>query len=338
MESSQNQDNNYQAQSKMSFFVILLILINHFLSGNAESSNRSISVCEHNLTYFLSKEGISPPEKGSGNYEKPSQTILTHLKSSIFFAINGNWPKSIPHALLSDYKVCLLKGDPNIAIWVPSKKKDGEATIILRLKNYNPLVLEFPHPFFDGVLSQAQILFNKTRAFALIVSGTHRCASKQPTKCTGKTRVCTGEKDKYPVSDVAHNEENSFHAAHLAISQNFLEGVVVSIHGTGREIAYISDGSKGFGERNNLVSKVANNLSKIFPKTEIRSCDLSGPSTKGWLCGSGNVQGRHINGSKDACLLKAENTNGKFLHIEQPKELRDNPIFLGEVLRDAIGR
>jgi hypothetical protein len=74
------------------------------------------------------------------------------------------------------------------------------------------LVLEAPHePVDPGTAVEAARLFRALAARALVVNGSHRCASTVSSPCTGTTHTCGGA---YRLSDVVHHPANAFEALH----------------------------------------------------------------------------------------------------------------------------
>ena len=72
-----------------------------------------------------------------------------------------------------------------------------------------PLIIEVPHPVADWFTDpQAVTIFRQSRARALLVAGTHRCANSDFSTCTGQTWAC-GPLEAYRVSDVgSHRAEH----------------------------------------------------------------------------------------------------------------------------------
>ena len=54
------------------------------------------------------------------------------------------------------------------------------------------------------------------------------------------------------------------------------------------------------------------------------------------LCGTTNAQGRLSNGSPEACRMNAASASGLFLHIEQHRNIRDDPSLLIQALQDVL--
>jgi hypothetical protein len=187
-------------------------------------------------------------------------------------------------------------------------------------------VLQAPHSLKDAQTDrQAVILFFRLGARALILSGAHRCAAREASSCSGKTRVCGGGRGSYRTSDAAHNSDMLFHVAHRFFSRRWPRSVAVQFHGF-RNVQspvwfVISDGSK---ERRPVRRKLAERVRDSIRDTLGRddravSCqDIDDRSiTTRWLCATTTVQGRELNNSPDICRVPAERSSGRFLHIEQ---------------------
>ena len=56
-----------------------------------------------------------------------------------------------------------------------------------------------------------------------------------------------------------------------------------------------------------------------------------------YLCGTTNVQGRHLNGTADACSAPALSATERFVHIEQSRAVRGDAPGVVSALRVALG-
>ncbi|MCP4808669.1 MAG: hypothetical protein GY884_25290 [Proteobacteria bacterium] len=52
--------------------------------------------------------------------------------------------------------------------------------------------------------------------------------------------------------------------------------------------------------------------------------ELAGATVEQRKCGTTNVQGRQLNGSKEPCEEAAETASGRFLHLEQSSVVRQD--------------
>ena len=204
---------------------------------------------------------------------------------------------------------------------------------------WNRILLEVPHPYFDHTRAQGVLLFPQSQSLALLMSGTHRCASASLSGCTGnvgrpiKTN-CKG-RHKYSNSDVAHSTKHMFHTMHVHLADNiYPDSVVVSLHSTKQESFVVSDGTSGQARGDDPVGIVGLGLQEEFPRRKIEACNryLHAPGgqmsiDEQVICGATNLQGRHMNGALEPCTAEIGVTgeplmaSGRFIHIEQPKAL-----------------
>lgn len=194
-----------------------------------------------------------------------------------------------------------------------------------------PLVLEAPHPVHDwNTGRQAAQLLDHLQAHALLVATTHRCASKHPTRCAGKTRACrqVWGKGRYRRSDRAHATNTLFHAAHQELLEGNQELVAVQIHGFRRrpgrtQQVVLSDGTRLPGGPDSHSNALARQMRRSILKSHrplVRSCNET--SRQRFLCGTQNVQGRHANGSVAPCRRAPRRSLNRFVQIEQTMEAR----------------
>lgn len=200
----------------------------------------------------------------------------------------------------------------------------GGGTYAVSLQPAHDVWLEVPHaPSDEGTLEEGiQTLFT-TKARALLITGSHRCADAAATTCSGSTVVCSGQ---LRISDVAHFGDNFFTAAHRALRTQFPSTVAVSIHGMdtpGGESAVTSDGT-GVKRGASISLRFRNALNALLPGgLGAYSCNDSGDDGKHRdLCGTTNVQGRWDNASANACTANSSTPSDHFLHVEQGPELR----------------
>lgn len=265
----------------------------------------------------FAEEALDVSEPGSERYEVPSIARLDALGRSIDAAIDGDLRSAIAEAAIAEYALC---EDGDVLIWRPSDTT-GQARIAWRRSGTRGLVLEAPHPFHDsGTLEEARELFRAMGARVLIGAGAHRCANSAPG-CEGMSTSC-GDPNGYRVSDAAHNAIATFQRAHERFAERFGSDFVVSVHGMGDAGASLSDGTNDPVGASSRVSVLAAALvDRGF--ASITSCNSgAGVPVVERLCGTTNTQGRHVNGSPDACNVGSPSASGRFVHFEQSREVR----------------
>jgi len=174
-------------------------------------------------------------------------------------------------------------------------------------------------------LPEALQIFQTLSSRALIVSGTHRCGSSTPSGCSGSTSAC-GESADYSISDPAHTVESLFHAAHSTLADHFSEDIVISVHGMGGDGVSLSNGTKLDVDGGSLVARFAAELTGFYPDQYITTCNgYPDAMVDARLCGSTNVQGRHLNASTDSCTEADTEASQRFIHMEQTRGIRQDP-------------
>jgi hypothetical protein len=231
---------------------------------------------------------------------------------------------------------------------VPGVAPRGWGLYAVNLRPSRPLVLEAPHPQHDRFTGeQTADLAVRLGARALILATTHRCASKRPTSCWGRTGACRQSwgRGRYRRSDRAHITRAMFHAAHAELLESDPGLTAVQIHGFSRRPArrrhfVISDGTRLPGRPTSRSNRLARAIRALLPRRKrrlVRSCNET--SRQRYLCGTHNVQGRHANGSPDPCRLAARRSLDRFVQIEQSLDARTpGGLIDPEILPAAMAR
>lgn len=123
---------------------------------------------------------------------------------------------------------------------------------------------------------------------------------------------------------MAHALGSVFMGVHRFFAETFPADVVLSLHGMGQGGISISDGTTFPTSEEALVARLAGALRVVFPDEHITTCnEYPGANVDQRLCGTTNVQGRHMNGIVlDACIATATRSAGRFLHVEQSLAVR----------------
>ena len=196
----------------------------------------------------------------------------------------------------------------------------GWGFFVFDLQTKNDLVLEIPHPVFDGNTEfQGIDAFLQTGARAFLLAGAHRRANTEDTPCT---QPKSSDPDaNYPVSDVAHAVGTPFHVVHETLVKLLPATIAVQLHGMAeRDIcpnAFMSTGSK-------MVTTNSQRLLECLHKNGVET-ELYDGKTSCPLNALSNVQGRFSNGeTENPCQKNVKNSPepGNFIHIEQETSVR----------------
>jgi hypothetical protein len=250
-----------------------------------------------------------------------------------------DWTRARGHAEVLDYQlVAIREGAAWFVVASDGSMSGRDPTIVVNVSAAKDVILTAPHvPFETGTGEQAVTLLRELGGRAAIVSGAHRCASRRFTACDGRTSVC-GQDERYRDSDPGHNVATLFHAAHVILAQSWSEAVVVSLHGMREDISgvrtslIISNGIRAADASRQTAAtrlRLALEPAASHPGAVV-SCNLRADEMHGFppLCGYTNVQGRHVNGSANACRGDLREGTGRFIHLEQDLSVR-SPYALG---------
>jgi hypothetical protein len=310
-----------------------------------DGSTPSLARCRDTLRSMFSESAIDTPDRKSDAYRPPGEMSRAALSRSIADAVDGSMRQAEQHARRADYRLCrtMLRG-ASVAVWRPSEPTRGRARWALRLDDEAaPLVVEAPHPFYDLETRRESIaIFERVGARALLVAGTHRCANTDASNCSGRTGTCTESDDeiRYRTSDMAHNVETGFQAAHVAITDQFVTSIAVSVHGFTLDGISLSDGTRDPTDTDAPVARLATALSRHLSGVRVTSCnDYDGADHRERYCGTTNVQGRQLNGVSNLCTSFAREASERFIHFEQNRRIREQHVdrvvdAFDEVFRD----
>lgn len=284
----------------------------------------ALPTCATLLSEAFTTESIRPPDAGSNLYTVPLETLRQHLNDSLGAALRGDAETSLREAEQAGYELC---AEETVLRW--SAPGSGNALLALRTHPQSAdVILETPHAFFDrGTLAEGVLAFEQVGARALLSTGTHRCASNLDSGCSGSTRVCNlFNNEDFRISDMAHTEESFFHGAHEVLSAHFAETPVISLHAFLEAGVSISDGTQGDTDPNSLVAQLTQAMAEQLPQQQVTSCNDYGTDRHDpRICGTTNTQGRHLNGSPNACRERPDEASGRFIHLEQNFGLLFNP-------------
>lgn len=282
---------------------------------------------------------LEAPEAGSGGYAVPDGATLADAEALVRAVAAGRLAEAMPLAEGIGYELCRGEGDQeDLRLLRPLPPTGGRARLAIRAGDARPLVLEVPHPLFDSrTLEESLGLFTSLGARALLVSGTHRCANTAASGCDGTTSAC-GASAPYPESDVAHATDTIFHRAHVALADVLFAELFLSVHGMAGDGVSLSDGTTGDVDTDTPVAQIAQALDAAGFENVTACNPGAGVPQDERLCGTTNVQGRHLNGAADACSDAADTASKRFVHMEQSRAVRDRPELVGAALATATAR
>ena len=225
-----------------------------------------------------------------------------------------------------------------VIVWEPAPLQHSGALMVALDDQARPVVIESPHSLFDGMTGYEGFdFFVSLRAQAWMANTAHRCANAENSPCAGSSTVCGEGTEPYRVSDVAHATATAFQAWHEGLLDSDPALIAVQNHGFGHDDgepeSYVSNGSAQPAGPDELSNRLAAELDAVLP-VGAASCNRVEDEAIARFCATTNTQGRHANGADDGCSDTPSSTTGRFLHVEQSWELRNNGT--GDVHRGLI--
>jgi len=213
------------------------------------------------------------------------------------------------------------------------------------------LSLQVPHPRFDSnTLQEVAMALPQVLPRAVLVAGAHRNNHPDDTICDGTQ----SNGANYRRSDVAHATENLFHTAHLFLHSEWNNGLTIQFHG------FCCPGSAPYASLNAdaVLSNGVNappgasdftqlwrtriDAENFFADDGSPGGDLTTAVVYGddatVLGATNNIQGRVTNGVDVdlACTTPAGAATGRFIHIEQDPDVREEPQHIISALLLAL--
>ena len=277
------------------------------------------------------------PSKDSDNFSEPSIANLSIFYNLVSKIMEGTYSGHSSDLVDVGYRIIYLTDDTIGTKAVVALKEIGSTgggTYLLHIEPAKDLTIEAPHPVYDiNTLEETSYLFQKLKARAFFIAGTHRCNSPtgNNSSCSGTTSAC-GSSEAYRISDVAHNTSTYFHEAHKAAYDFNDTNVIIQVHGKSDSqgspaVAIFFNGisTDDVGSKSNILADALESALVA----EVYSCNKNGdPNT---LFGTTNVQGRYSNDSPDPCSSAASSASERFFHLEQNRSIRDSISDWGHV-------
>ncbi len=281
------------------------------------------------------------PGSGSEGFVKPSFATLSKWSEVFNTLLDENYPAadSLVDADFPFYQLIEFtdNGFQNRVYYllkeqIPTQR--GWGTFIINPNFRREIAVEIPHPRFDvNTHREGTDVFRETEAHFLLMSGTHRCANNEESLCSGTSSACEGSGQPYKISDMAHYEKAVFQLFHEIVTSRFPGLYSINLHGNSRSNCEDFFLSSGVGS---IATSILLDIKSDLLTSGGVTAAVTGDGTSTCpLVGSTNVQGRYTNGSSDPCTQVAASPNGFFIHIEQSRNVRDNPDVYGKLI-DAL--
>lgn len=299
-----------------------------------------------NLQAFLDNfpiPGAASPDK----YRLPNGGELTAFRSALGHILDGDLQAAADAAVAANYDVVSYTDNVTSDVFALLREKNTNphwgGLYVIDLTPERTLVMQCPHPLYDGVRVPSADIFIDTHAVAFLLAGTHRNNSPIESDCDGEL-----EGAPYRISDMAHAPESFFQAAHEVIEGHFTRTVSLSFHGmaeaTDPADVVVSNGTGRQFRGNSLSRALATRMNEILvaaldPRVAVSHQE---PGQDPGLSGSDNTQGRFSNKSPDLCHADAPNAvfPERFIHMENDPDVRDGPssnwAFITQALNEKI--
>lgn len=313
--------------------LIFIILTMSCITFGQNSSLKTIETTS--LNTFIDDVKLKIPGERSEKFIEPSSADRSKFENLIVYVLENNIPAAILLSKSVNYEILNLKDKTDGKFYILIREKStgfrALGTYVIDLRYKRNVVIEVPHPLFDSETpEEGGKILKGIEARGLFISGTHRCANRKESMCTGKTAAC-GNSSPFKVSDAGHYPNNFFQSAHKATLNMSRKPIAISLHGNNDDVPDIllSDGTEIKSNSASLVNRLSRQLA-----TNVGSCNLSTDKNFN-LCGTTNIQGILSNGAT-GCSRLATKSSGLFLHIEQHINIRRNPTRLINALKFVI--
>ncbi len=295
------------------------------VSGDLESYLVGVPIPSHNTSPDVDM------------YVPPNPAERATFAQALDHFVAGRIQSGADAAEAVNYRTIIFNDSPRDDYKIVLREKSTDTKyrglFAISLTPTRDLVVESPHPLFDGTRAQAINIYIETGARAFMQSGTHRNNSTTVSPCDGTQ----SNGDPYYISDMAHATDSFFQVAHERLAAGYPESLAFSVHGMSSPSANTADAdvvmSNGTTGNISVFSdswsrQVAARMNELRTSGALgRSRSAASHQTLGEvlpLSGSTNTQGRQTNGSADACTISVSSAPlpERFLHMEQSPAVR----------------
>ncbi len=301
----------------------------------------ALDPCAEGVLASLTLARIAPLARDTDTYRPPLLATRTEIEAAVAAIAADRFDAARGHATSAGYILCRgTDADAGLVLLRPAASATGHAWVAVRVRGATrALVIEAPHPVYDaGTLAESVTIFATTSAQAVVISGTHRCASDRASGCNGTADAC-GPAAPVRESDMAHAIDSVFHAVHTSLVAAYPAAWFVGVHGFVGPGASVSNGTASPTLATSRSARLAIALHTRFG-ADVTTCNDFGDATITTLarvCGTEDVQGRLLNGSAMECTAAAASASDRFVHVEQAPEYRpDRAADLSAAILEAL--
>lgn len=291
---------------------------------------------------------IPLPGSGSGGFTAPTDASIAAWRPVVDALFSGNYQTAANLADPLGYDVVQFNDTVRQRTYYVLLERQSGGAPLRGLGTYvfNPsacrnLSFHAPHAGGDqNTRLEAATLFADLNATALLVAGTHRCASSTSSTCDGSSDAC-GD-GTFHSSDVAHTTQNYLQPAHEELLKTIPNLITVAIHGEGGHSpeVIISNGTCFAYPTTSVATLLADEYNRVLTGLNsglsATTCNAAGGGSKS-LCAEVDVQGRYANNSTSLCKCQAPTASAcsttlgcgrnitfpeRFIHVEQTCQLR----------------
>jgi hypothetical protein len=313
-------------------FIKYLFLLPFLLGFTSQINGQIIQRTGYIYSDISSKISTMPGDSGN-HYLEPDSLQLKTWERTLSLLFKGNYNSASDSANQFGYNLVQFTdtfNNPHVSYYILENSTANYWGTYVYNPNYcRPLVIQSPHSKKDANIGNQGIhIFRKTNALFFQVNGTNRCNSSLYSNCSGNTTGCSNSStsEPYRISDLAHTSKSIFQKTTEVLLNTFSNSYFIQLHGftklSSDPYLILSNGTQQASTpdyHSLLATNLVNEDSVLTYK--IAHKDLNWTRLRGFW----NTQGRLINGSINSCNINSNNTNGRFLHIEQERiRLRSN--------------
>ncbi|HVE87517.1 MAG TPA: hypothetical protein VND93_31885 [Myxococcales bacterium] len=289
-----------------------------------------------------------PTAEKAASFRSLLSSVFTTLDGTVASPASGDWcavrnvaAPAAGYSVRRFHDTCAAGCSNRWFFYAWDSAGSSEAILIINPYAKRNVVIEVPHArTFTGsnaedyTAREGVRLLKALAARALLINGATRCASADPSGCTGTTGQCSTASppvnEPMRASDCGHSTTTFFFLAHQALEDRY-HPRFVQLHGKASPLAQaiIGDGTTLDTSEAAVSVTYANALSGELaargqPNTRVDACQAAGDPEVS-LCGEVNVEGRYTNApAGSSCTRGTTSSSGRFLHVEQQRTLGTN--------------